>query len=291
MVETCGCKLRNDGHCLVDKADIDEHITPMNCSTSISPRIDLGTPILSVNFSIPIFKSTSTFYLLDSFLPKEKAKHDEDVFKKTKSRELKKVKQPISPGGRLSSFLNSLFTNGKKLAKNDHHHHEEERKLKSPNNNASTNCSSFSKSCLRKNIISTGPCGHIKNLDMDQQNVEPRKAIKRNYIYEGHQQIKFDKNIEVEVEDDNNAISCTSSDLFELDIFSSIELMGLPVYETTNLASQAMWLEQRTPDFKSDEDSPIVSVLVRLGFDKVKEQMVKVAAYVERWRLELTNLN
>ncbi|MCD7455542.1 hypothetical protein HAX54_028568 [Datura stramonium] len=187
-----------------------------------------------------------------NFYAKGKAKqHDEDGFKKTKSRalkiyrELKKVKQPISPGGRLSSFLNSLFTNGKKLAKDDHHHHVEERKLKSPNNNASTNCSSFSRSCLsNKNIIISSPCGHIKNLDMDQQNVDDEaiKGINRKYIHE----LKFHKNIEMfeeeeeeeeEDEDEDEDASCASSDLFELDNFSSIGLMELPVYETTNLAS------------------------------------------------------
>ncbi|XP_055820095.1 protein BIG GRAIN 1-like A [Solanum dulcamara] len=173
----------------------------------------------------------------DSSLAKEKPKYDEDSFNKAKSRalkiyrELKKVKQPISPGGRLSSFLNSLFTNGKKakIPSND----DEERKLKSANN-AST-CSSFSRSCLSNNIINNTPCGH-KNLDMDQQNVEAIKGININYVNEDHQ-LKFHKNIEVEDEDDGEGASCASSDLFELDIFSSIGLMGFPVYETTNLGT------------------------------------------------------
>lgn len=165
----------------------------------------------------------------DSSLAKEKPKHVEDGLKKTKSRalkiysELKKVKQPISPGGRLSSFLNSLFTNGKKTKISSNAH--EERKLKS----------AIASTCLSKNIISS-PCGH-KNLDMDQQNVEAIKRINRNYIHE----LKFHKNIELfeedEDEDEDEGASCTSSDLFELDNFSSIGLMELPVYETTNLAA------------------------------------------------------
>ncbi|WMV57447.1 hypothetical protein MTR67_050832 [Solanum verrucosum] len=135
----------------------------------------------------------------DSSLAKEKAKHDEDGFKKTTSRglkiyrELKKVKQP-----RLSSYLNSLFTNGEKtkISSND----DEDRILKS--------------TCLT--------CGH-KNLDMDQlQNVEAIKNINRNYIHD----LKFHKNIiemieEDEDEDEDEGESCASSDLFELNIFFS----------------------------------------------------------------------
>ncbi|CAN4115594.1 unnamed protein product [Withania somnifera] len=175
---------------------------------------------------------TNDLKFYDSSLAKEKEKHDEDGFKRTKSRtskifsELKKVKQPISPGGRLSSFLNSLFTYGKKakISSND-----EEIKLKSANSSTS---SSYSRSCLRKNITST-PCGH-KNLEMYQQNVEAVKGINRNYVHENHE-LKFYKNIEVEDDDDGGG-SCASSDLFELDIFS-IGKMGLPVYETTNLVT------------------------------------------------------
>ncbi|XP_050220245.1 protein BIG GRAIN 1-like A [Mercurialis annua] len=65
---------------------------------------------------------------------------------------LKKVKQPLSPGGKLSNFINSLFnnsTNSKKSKKFD----EEIRKPQ-----ASSTCSSassFSRSCLSKSSPST----------------------------------------------------------------------------------------------------------------------------------------
>ncbi|GMN74089.1 hypothetical protein TIFTF001_053788 [Ficus carica] len=80
---------------------------------------------------------------------------DGDVLIKSKSRalkiysNLKKVKQPISPGGKLASFLNSLFTNSTK-------------KTKSYNTTSSyqetstcSSASSFSRSCLSKNSPST----------------------------------------------------------------------------------------------------------------------------------------
>ncbi|KAK6773372.1 hypothetical protein RDI58_028610 [Solanum bulbocastanum] len=163
------------------------------------------------------------FNFYDSSLAKEKAKHDEDGFKKAKSRGLKisrvlkKAKQPITHGSRLSSLLNSLFTNGKKTKNSSNDN--KDRKIKSAN--AST-CSSFSRLSLSKNIIST-PCGQ-NYYDMDQQNVEAINGINRNYVHE-----------EYEDENDDEGASCASSDLFELDIFSSMESMGLPVYEATNL--------------------------------------------------------
>lgn len=110
--------------------------------------------------------------------PKPKQK-DDGSFSKSKSRalkkiygDLKKVKQPISPGGRLASFLNSLFTAGGNTKKakissanedDDDDDDEDdnimssypERKLfKSANASiSSTTCSSassFSRSCLSK---------------------------------------------------------------------------------------------------------------------------------------------
>ncbi|KAK2994028.1 hypothetical protein RJ640_018785 [Escallonia rubra] len=67
---------------------------------------------------------------------------------------LKKVKQPISPGGRLSSFINSLFTNGSaKKTKDPTPSCSEsvERKLKSSKSSSKcSSASSFSRSCLSK---------------------------------------------------------------------------------------------------------------------------------------------
>ncbi|RDX84606.1 Protein BIG GRAIN 1-like A, partial [Mucuna pruriens] len=59
---------------------------------------------------------------------------------------LKKVKQPISPGGKLSSFLNSLFATGnaKKTKTYD------DAKAKSVQDSTCSSASSFSRSCLSK---------------------------------------------------------------------------------------------------------------------------------------------
>ncbi|XP_022724418.1 protein BIG GRAIN 1-like B [Durio zibethinus] len=92
----------------------------------------------------------------------QKPKH-EGGFVRTKSKalkiysDLKKIKQPISPGGRLASFLNSIFNagNAKKVKISSSGY--EERKLKSEQ--ATSTCSSassFSRSCLTKTPSSSG---------------------------------------------------------------------------------------------------------------------------------------
>lgn len=121
-------------------------------------------------------------------------------FVKTKSKalkiysDLKKVKQPISPGGRLASFLNSLFTAG----------NAKKAKILKPEQPESTcsSASSFSRSCLSKTPSSRGklsnngakrsvrfcpvsvivdedcrPCGH-KNLYENEQTVASNNVIR-----------------------------------------------------------------------------------------------------------------
>lgn len=92
----------------------------------------------------------------------EKPKHEDGRgggFEKTKSRALKiygnlmKSKQPISPGGKLASFLNSLFTSGH--AKKAKIEASSERKMiKSANASTCSSASSFSRSCLSKTASS-----------------------------------------------------------------------------------------------------------------------------------------
>uniref|UniRef100_A0A6M2FD62 Protein BIG GRAIN 1-like A n=1 Tax=Populus davidiana TaxID=266767 RepID=A0A6M2FD62_9ROSI len=98
-----------------------------------------------------------------NYAPSQKAK-SEGSFVKTKSKalkiygDLKKVKQPISPGRRLASFLNSLFTTGnaKKAKISTPGGSYEERKLKSEQASTCSSASSFSRSCLSKTPSSRG---------------------------------------------------------------------------------------------------------------------------------------
>lgn len=92
----------------------------------------------------------------------QKPKH-EGGFLKTKSRalkiygDLKKVKQPISPGGKLAGFLNSLFTAGNlKKPKTSTKGADDSPSLKSTNASTCSSASSFSRSCLSKTPSSRG---------------------------------------------------------------------------------------------------------------------------------------
>ncbi|XP_065865005.1 protein BIG GRAIN 1-like B [Euphorbia lathyris] len=131
--------------------------------------------------------------------PDVKAKHES----KTKSTalklygDLKKVKQPISPGGRLATFLNSLFTagntkNGKnaKKAKISSSSYDE-RKFKSEQNSTCSSASSFSRSCLSKTPSSRGKLnnGSKRSVRFYPVSVivgEDSRPIGHKNVYENH---------------------------------------------------------------------------------------------------------
>ncbi|KAK1416912.1 hypothetical protein QVD17_26031 [Tagetes erecta] len=97
-----------------------------------------------------------------------KQKH-EGKFVKTKSRamkiygDLKKVKQPISPGGRLATFLNSIFTTNNtknntknmKLSSSTAGSYDDGKSISAGGSTCSS-ASSFSRSCLSKTPSSRG---------------------------------------------------------------------------------------------------------------------------------------
>ncbi|XP_028062071.1 protein BIG GRAIN 1-like B [Camellia sinensis] len=112
----------------------------------------------------------SEYYLFDDY-PHRKNHEDlknEDGLIKSKLRalkiysNLKKVKQPISPGGKLASFLNSLFSNGNSKKKNSSSSstggYEDvcvERKAKSTQASTCSSASSYSRSCLSKSSLNS----------------------------------------------------------------------------------------------------------------------------------------
>ncbi|KAL0341847.1 UNVERIFIED_CONTAM: protein BIG GRAIN 1-like A [Sesamum calycinum] len=160
----------------------------------------------------------------------EQKPKNEGGFSKTKSRalkiygDLKKVKQPISPGSKLASFLNSLFTGGNlkkpKIAGNSD---IDSPSLKSTNASTCSSASSFSRSCLSKTPSSRGkssggtkrsvrfspvsvivdedcqPCGHKSLHDRKQtSNYEVAKNSMRTVIKEELMVHVMEKNRRVE---------------------------------------------------------------------------------------------
>ncbi|KAF1859768.1 hypothetical protein Lal_00010353 [Lupinus albus] len=244
---------------------------------------------------------TRTF---DGFYHKSKTEgievhDDEKALFKSKLRalkiynNLKKVKQPISPGGKLTSFLNSLFANAKRSksksssCRNSYCEEEEdmksEIKLKSKSFSTCSSASSFSRSCLSKTSserekIFNGDkrkvrfypvsvivdeenraCGHKylyneeekvklpvleKSRVMENDLVLKDLPIRINNANNNHQGFKLQSTIVNEnnkEDEDDDAASYTSSDLFELDhnsmLGNGMHCEELPVYETTHVST------------------------------------------------------
>ncbi|XP_050880822.1 protein BIG GRAIN 1-like B [Lathyrus oleraceus] len=101
--------------------------------------------------------------------PKPVIARDEGIFIKPESKSramklynnLQTVKQPISPGRKLTSFLSSLFINTKKTKTvSSYKDMNAERKGKSQQTSSRSSASSFSRSCLSKNISTSRDKSH-----------------------------------------------------------------------------------------------------------------------------------
>ncbi|CAH8359923.1 unnamed protein product [Eruca vesicaria subsp. sativa] len=195
-------------------------------------------------------------------------------FLRTKSKalkiytDLKKVKQPISPGGRLATFLNSLFTNASTNHKKSKKNNTSISVLSETHSSTCSSASSFSRSCLSKTPSSSSGkskrsvrfCPVNVILDEDSSNnyneakryrhvMEEEEEENRRVIEVAKDLIRtYQKNKDllavttcdnVEDDDDDDAASYASSDLFELENLSAIGIERyqeeLPVYETTRL--------------------------------------------------------
>nr|XP_043623813.1 protein BIG GRAIN 1-like B [Erigeron canadensis] len=210
-------------------------------------------------------------YQFDDF--QAKPKHEGKFVNKTKSRamkiygDLKKVKQPISPGGRLATFLNSIFAtnnNTKKIP-------QQSLESKSTTTTTCSSASSYSRSCLSKTPSSSSrgklntntkrsvrfyldtekPCDIFIGLNQDDKTRQVEEAARnllRNYQKKVECEFELSSNnvksynvmdMKYDEDDDDDVASHASSDLFELENLSAIG-MGkygdeLPVYETTYL--------------------------------------------------------
>ncbi|KAL1164744.1 hypothetical protein V6Z11_A06G088100 [Gossypium hirsutum] len=187
-------------------------------------------------------------------------------FNKTKLKalkiygELKKVKQPISPGGRITNFINSIFNaNAKKVKMCSNGVSEDVNFLRKSKSSASSP-TSFSRSCLSKTPSSRG--NNNNKYSNGNKSDDPRlmststvqKTVKesagstskasdylRSYQRRGIGKLDLRGFIEdyddEEDDDDDDGLSCSSSDLFELDHLIGIGRYReeLPVYETTRL--------------------------------------------------------
>ncbi|XP_057505830.1 protein BIG GRAIN 1-like A [Actinidia eriantha] len=179
--------------------------------------------------------------------------------------DLKKAKQPISPGRRITNFLNSLFNSKNAKREPDLKSMRKSRSVKD-----TTTTTSFSRSCLSKPISSRAklssnnggskrcvrffpvcvivgedsrPCGHKRVYDADPS-LMPISVVRKIGEKTINNQIKNINAFELRGLDDNDEdgdddVSCASSDLFELENITAIGAGAygeeLPVYGTTSL--------------------------------------------------------
>ncbi|XP_052198735.1 protein BIG GRAIN 1-like A [Diospyros lotus] len=204
----------------------------------------------------------------------EKTTNHEGRLTRTKSKalkmygDLKKVKQPISPGRRFTNFLNSIFSSRNVKT---HLKHETARDSSSIGRSRSVkDTTTFSMSCLRKmppsraklstNNVSSSkrsvrfypftvivdedsrPCGH-KSIYGDDPSLMPtprvRKIAETAILKSTNTRQLREFQLEDEDEEDDDGMSCTSSDLFELENIGAVGVGAyreeLPVYGTTCL--------------------------------------------------------
>ncbi|CAN4110225.1 unnamed protein product [Withania somnifera] len=193
----------------------------------------------------------------------------EGRFTRTKSRalkiygDLKKVKQPISPGGKIANFLNSIF-NSRNMKKNHHQSMEDWSPVKKSRsvNDSTVTCSLTTRSsCLNKTPSSRinkskrsvrfcpvsvivdedcQPCGH-KSIYKNEEPIiwqVPKEGSFRKF--EGKHINKHQyRGFYPSEDEEDDCRSCASSDLFELENIGMIGHVhatrdGLPVYGTTS---------------------------------------------------------
>ncbi|GER32084.1 hypothetical protein STAS_08141 [Striga asiatica] len=157
-------------------------------------------------------KVSNCFLFDERQISRRNKTEDDSVFVKPKSMPhrvyagLKKVKQPISPGGRLTSFISSIFA-GSREKKSKKVEKCQEDVLKNP-----------ARTELRVRI--------------GGQNGKIEEASKRDFVKSKNDEVEMDGDV-----DDDDDFSDSSSDLFELDnkaLFGNYEFCEeLPVYEST----------------------------------------------------------
>ncbi|XVF48932.1 hypothetical protein PTKIN_Ptkin03bG0228100 [Pterospermum kingtungense] len=280
------------------------HLNSASCSSDSSSGGVFSSSEAESNYKVKARRSaTAKFENSTQFDPRrfenssnnqEKAKREGGGggggggFTKTKLKalkiygELKKVKQPISPGGRITNFLNSIFNANAKKVKMCSVGVSDDVSFERKSKSTCSSATSFSRSCLGKTPSSRGnnnkysngkkrsvkfcpvsvivdedcrPCGH-KCIYEDDPSLMPTSTVQkgskisskkeekesardylRSYQRRGTGKLDLRGFIEDYADDDDDALSYSSSDLFELDHLIGIGRFReeLPVYETTSL--------------------------------------------------------
>ncbi|KAF5788611.1 putative protein BIG GRAIN 1 [Helianthus annuus] len=150
--------------------------------------------------------------------------------------DLKKVKQPISPGSKISAFIYSLFasssSSSSKKAKMEESMQNFRSLKKSRSIKQQDSCTSFSRSCMSKKQHSSSSVKRsvrfypeTDTVILDRKSTHERDSYERRWFAEKN----YTKNYKSFMEDDDE------DDLFELEIATAAYTQELPVFETTDL--------------------------------------------------------
>ncbi|XP_024979751.1 protein BIG GRAIN 1-like A [Cynara cardunculus var. scolymus] len=227
-------------------------------TSSTSSETETPSTYRSLPNSFTISRKTAEAVFLDDTQKSSSTKHEAKFIKSTKLRamkiygDLKKVKQPISPGSRISAFLYSLFaSSSSKKAKIEEtmQNLRSLKKSRSIKQDTTTTCSSFSRSCMSKKQHNSGIKRSVRfypehdTVILDSKSIHERdprlmpvlpKYDQRQWFTEKTYMNKY-KNFLVNVDDDDE----DEDDLFELEIVGGVGTgaygQELPVFETTDL--------------------------------------------------------
>ncbi|XVF85780.1 hypothetical protein PTKIN_Ptkin17bG0145000 [Pterospermum kingtungense] len=223
---------------------------------------------ISLDVAVPMRSSNS------NHLPQQ-THHHHVVEKQVNNKEKIKYKQPSSPGGRLASFLNSLFNQtGSKKKKSKStttqfmkdHHEEESPGGRRKRRSSISHFRSSSTTADTKSFYSSSSSGfrtpppyahtptkshkefrsysdhHKQVVSLSKQTKsttdQQKNRNRADHRSGSEERDQFRKFSEVVDDDDDGADSDSSSDLFELQNYDlGIYSSGLPVYETTHMDS------------------------------------------------------
>ncbi|KAD7476867.1 hypothetical protein E3N88_00003 [Mikania micrantha] len=209
--------------------------------------------------SFTISRKTAEVVFRDDTQKASSSKREGKFMKLTKLRamkiygDLKKAKQPISPGSRISAFISSLFaSSSSKKAKIEEsmQNFRSLKKSRSIKQDATMTCTSFSRSCMSKKQHNSnvkrsvrfypendtdGKSGHDRDSESDHSMAVPK--YERRWFAEKNYTKNYKKFMVNNIEDDDEDED--DDDLFELEIVGGVGtgsyVQELPVFETTDL--------------------------------------------------------
>ncbi|GKA64856.1 BIG GRAIN 1-like protein A [Tanacetum coccineum] len=223
--------------------------TTFTTSSATSEQTETPSTYRSLPNSFTISRKTADAVFRDE--QKGDSKREGKFMKSTKLRamkiygDLKKAKQPISPGSRISAFLHSLFASSKKAKIEESiQNFRTLKKSRSIKQDTTMSCTSFSRSCMSKKQHSNGVkrsvrfypetetvdvTGRKSNTSERDEKYERRWFTEKSYVRNYRNFMVEDDMIEDENENEEN-----EDDLFELQIIGGYG-QELPVFETTDL--------------------------------------------------------